>query len=94
MIRRLYPSLFNYLSSKARVFFRKHSLPRWMVFAFDAGAVFLTFLFSYVLRYNFVLDDFSMLMALKQSLLVVGVFSVFELVFRILCRFNPTYDHS
>jgi len=81
MIKRLYPSLFNYLSSKARVFFRKHSLPRWMVFAFDAGAVFLTFLFSYVLRFNFVLDDFSMVMAFKQALLVVGVFSVFELVF-------------
>ena len=53
-----------------------------MVFAFDGTAVFLTFLFSYLLRFNFVIEDFNLAMALKQSLLVVGVFSVSELVFR------------
>lgn len=81
-MRKLSPFLYDYLSSRARVFFRKHSLPRWMVFAFDGTAVFLTFLFSYLLRFNFVIEDFNLAMALKQSLLVVGVFSVSELVFR------------
>ena len=82
IMRKLAPDLFDYLSSKARVVFRKHSLPRWMVFSFDAGAVFLTFFFSYLLRYNFELTDFSMGLALKQAILVVVVYCVFELVFR------------
>ena len=53
-----------------------------MVFAFDAGAVFLTFLFSYILRFNFEIHDFELTLALKQSLLVVAIYSGFELIFR------------
>jgi FlaA1/EpsC-like NDP-sugar epimerase len=81
-MKKLHTNLVDYLSQKSRVFFRKHSLPRWMVFAFDGGAVILTFLFSYILRYNFELQAFSFALAIKQSLLVLGVFSVFELLFR------------
>ena len=81
-MRKLYPDLFEYMSSRARGIFRNHSLPRWMVFAFDSGAVFLTFFFSYLLRFNFELGAFSLEMALKQSILVVGVYSGFELIFR------------
>lgn len=81
-MRKLYPDMFEYLSSKARGIFRNHSLPRWMVFAFDTGAVFLTFLFSYLLRFNFEIGAFSVDMALKQSILVMGVYSGFELIFR------------
>jgi FlaA1/EpsC-like NDP-sugar epimerase len=81
-MRKHYPDLFEYLSSKARVIFRNHSLPRWMVFTFDIGAVFLTFLFSYVLRFNFELGAFNLEMALKQSILVVVVYSLFEVVYR------------
>jgi FlaA1/EpsC-like NDP-sugar epimerase len=81
-MRKLHPDLFDYLSSRARVIFRKHSLPKWMVFGFDIGAVFLTFFFSYLLRFNFEIPDFSMELALKQSILVVGVYSGFELIYR------------
>ncbi len=81
-MKKLYPVLFEHLSSKARFFFRKHSLPRWMVFSFDCGATLVTFLFSYLLRFNFVMGDFSIEMALKQSLLVLGVYMVFEVVYR------------
>lgn len=81
-MKALYLDIFNLMSQRSRAFFRKHSLPRWMVFAFDAGAVFLTFLFSYILRYNFVLQDFELNLAMKQSLLVVGVYCGFELLFR------------
>ena len=81
-MRKLYPDLFEYMSSRARGIFRNHSLPRWMVFAFDSGAVFLTFFFSYLLRFNFELGAFSLEMALKQSILVLGVYSGFELIFR------------
>ncbi len=81
-MKKLHTNLVDYLSQKSRVFFRKHSLPRWMVFAFDGGAVILTFLFSYILRYNFELQAFSFALAIKQSLLVLGVFSIFEFIFR------------
>ena len=81
-MRKLYPDLFDYLSLRARVIFRNHSLPRWMVFTFDMGAVFLTFLFSYILRFNFELGAFSLEMAIKQSILVVGVYAFFETIYR------------
>jgi FlaA1/EpsC-like NDP-sugar epimerase len=53
-----------------------------MVFSFDAGAVFLTFLFSYVLRHNFEMGEFTMGIALRQSIVVVGIYCGFELLFR------------
>jgi len=80
-MKALYSDFFNFMSLKSRDFFRKHSLPRWMVFAFDAGGVFITFLFAYVLRSNFVFE-FPLDTALRQGLVVVGVFSIFELIFR------------
>jgi FlaA1/EpsC-like NDP-sugar epimerase len=81
-MKALYSDFFSFVSLKSRDFFRKHSLPRWMVFAFDAGAVFLTFIFSYLLRHNFVMGEFTMDIALKQSIVVVGVYCGFELLFR------------
>ncbi|MCK4993055.1 MAG: polysaccharide biosynthesis protein, partial [Bacteroidales bacterium] len=81
-MKALYLDIFNLMSQRSRAFFRKHSLPRWMVFAFDGGAVFLTFLFSYVLRYNFEVDSFNIGMAVNQSILVAAVFCGFELIFR------------
>jgi FlaA1/EpsC-like NDP-sugar epimerase len=81
-MKTIYLNIFDHLSKKARAFFRKHSLPRWMVFAFDAGAVFFTFIFSYILRFNFVVVDFELSLALKQSILAVGVYCGFELIFR------------
>ena len=80
-MKALYSDFFNFISLKSRDFFRKHSLPRWMVFAFDGSVVFVTFLFAYVLRFNFVLE-FPLGTALRQGLVVVGVFSLFELIFR------------
>ena len=80
-MKALYSDFFNFISLKSRDFFRKHSLPRWMVFAFDGSVVFITFLFAYVLRFNFVLE-FPLGTALRQGLVVVGVFSIFELIFR------------
>ncbi len=81
-MKALYSNLFDILSLKSRAFFRKHSLPRWMVFTFDSGAAFLTFLFAYVLRFNFEVSAFNLEMALTQSLLIVFVYGGFELCFR------------
>ena len=81
-MKTVYSNILSILAHRARVFFRKHSLPRWMVFAFDAVTVFFTFLLSYLLRYNFVIDELTFLLALRQSVIIVGVYCGFEIVFR------------
>lgn len=78
----LYTNIFDRLSIKSRGFFRKHSLPRWMVFSFDTVAVFITYLFAYILRYNFDLSQFHLMFAVTQSLLIVVAYGLLEVVFR------------
>ena len=76
------PKLIGYIRSQTRILFNRHSLPRWSVFLLDGGAAFITFIFAYVLRFNFepFVIDFGL--AFMQSLIVVGVYSGFELIFR------------
>ncbi|MEN8228954.1 MAG: nucleoside-diphosphate sugar epimerase/dehydratase [Bacteroidota bacterium] len=68
--------------SKAKTLFSRHSLPRWLVFASDGGAVFLTFIFSYLLRHNFNLDAFETGLAIEQSILVTIVYCGFEFIYK------------
>jgi FlaA1/EpsC-like NDP-sugar epimerase len=75
-------SIKEYLYSEARVIFCNHSLPRWMVFLFDGSAVFLTFIFSYILRFNFEPEVIDFGVAFRQSLIVMAIYCVFELIFR------------
>ncbi len=72
------------LSLRARVLsiFSKYSIPRWTVFVLDASAVFLTFLFAYALRFNFIISDFNTNLAIIHGLIVLFVFALFELIFR------------
>ncbi len=72
----------NKLRSKARIVFRKYSLPRWLVLLFDESTVFLTFIFAYLLRFNFEAQVVDFVLVFKQSLVVLTVFGGFELVFR------------
>jgi FlaA1/EpsC-like NDP-sugar epimerase len=62
--------------------FREHSLPRWIVLLIDICAVFLTFLLAYILRYNFELNTFSLLFALKQGFLVCSAYLLLMLLFK------------
>ena len=62
--------------------FRQYSLPRWLVLIIDVTAVFLTFLFAYVLRYNFVPHQFSFRMSVNQGLLVCLVYLIFMIIFK------------
>jgi len=72
----------EHLRSKARNLFNKHSLPRWSVFLFDGSAVVITFIFAYFLRYNFEFEAIDFGLAFNQSLLAMGVFCGFSLIFR------------
>ena len=68
-------------SSGAMILFNNLSLPRWLVFLFVGIAIFVTFIFAYILRFNFILAiDFGLI--LKHSLLVLWVYFGFEVIFR------------
>lgn len=83
MILSIHTKLVEYLrsSSGARILFTNRKLPRWLVFLFAGIAIFITFLFAYILRFNFNLA-IGFGLALKQSLLVLGVYFGFEAILR------------
>jgi FlaA1/EpsC-like NDP-sugar epimerase len=62
--------------------FKNHSLPRWLVFIIDSGAVFFSFLIAYMLRYNFEVSALNISTVFRQSYLVLFVYVVFILVFK------------
>jgi FlaA1/EpsC-like NDP-sugar epimerase len=76
-----YSKLIELLRDKALALFRKHSVPRWMVFLQDNLAVFFSFLFAYLLRFNFVLNDFALNQAIHYALLTVIIYAAFALIF-------------
>jgi FlaA1/EpsC-like NDP-sugar epimerase len=79
---KIYPKWLEFLRIKAIELFQRYSIPRWIVFGLDNLAVFLIFLFAYILRFNFVLTDFEPKLALTRHLLAVSIYAAFELVFR------------
>ena len=62
--------------------FRNHSLPRWVVLIIDLIAVFLTFLFSYMLRYNLEPYTFNLVLAIEQGFAVCIIYLGFMLIFK------------
>lgn len=62
--------------------FHKYSVPRWMLFIHDTSAVFLTFLFAYLLRYNLIISDISWHLLIIHGLIALFVYTVFILIFR------------
>ena len=62
--------------------FKNHSLPRWLVFIIDSGAVFFSFLIAYMLRYNFEVSALNISTVFRQSYLVLFVYVIFILVFK------------
>ncbi len=76
-----YEKLVKFLQEKVSWIFQHYSLPRWMVFAMDSIAVFICFIFAYLLRFNFVLADFTLSLALYHAIITVCIYSVFSLVY-------------
>ena len=62
--------------------FKNHSLPRWLVFLIDSGTVFFSFLFAFLLRYNFEVYIFDISIVFRQAFLVSVVYAIFILVFK------------
>ncbi len=70
------------LQLMAKEYFKKHSLPRWLVFSIDASAVFISFIFAYLLRFNFEQAPIDFGMAFLQATIVLGAYCSFEYLFR------------
>jgi FlaA1/EpsC-like NDP-sugar epimerase len=77
-----YPKWLLYLRIKAFFLFSKYSIPRWIVFLADNLAIFLVFLFSYLLRFNFDVVAINTNIAILHGLITLFVYAVFSLVFR------------
>jgi FlaA1/EpsC-like NDP-sugar epimerase len=75
-----YPGIKEFIRSKASEYFHRYSLPRWMLFIHDTFSVFFAFLFAYLLRYNFIPDDFPFDTAVIHGLIALFVYTVIMLV--------------
>jgi FlaA1/EpsC-like NDP-sugar epimerase len=62
--------------------FSKYSVPRWMVFVTDNLAVFIVFLFAYVLRFNFNIAAINSTIAINHGLVALFIYAVFSIIFR------------
>ena len=82
MLFNKYQELHEFFRAKASNFFHKYSVPRWMLFIHDITAVFLTFLFAYLLRYNLIPADFPRHLAIIQALITLSVYTIFMIIFR------------
>ncbi len=74
-------NLIERLQEKIRELINKYSIPRWAVFGFDVFSVFITFLIAYLLRFNFMLDEFNHMHTFYHGLLTVTIYAVFSIVF-------------
>ncbi len=81
-MRFIYSKWMLVLRSQVMRLFRNYSMPKWMVFILDLAAVFLAFLFSYIVRFNFEFNAINFDLVFKQSLVVLSVFALFEIVFK------------
>lgn len=61
---------------------RKNFLPRWFVFIQDSGAVFITFILAYLLRFNLNPSGFDTIRAVEHAGIALAVFSVSYLLFK------------
>jgi FlaA1/EpsC-like NDP-sugar epimerase len=77
-----YPRWSLYLRDKTLILFSKYSIPRWMVFVTDNLAVFLIFLFAYLLRFNFNVAGINPAIIIDHGLIALFVYAVFSLIFR------------
>jgi FlaA1/EpsC-like NDP-sugar epimerase len=76
------PLRHEFLRIKVTELFQRYSVPRWVVFIEDNFVVFASFMLAYLLRYNFVLSDFSMHLALMHAFVTLSIYGTFSLVFR------------
>jgi len=70
------------IRSEVMRIFKNYSLPRWMVFILDSGAIFLSFLFAYIVRFNFEFAAIDFELVFGQAFVVVLIYSLFEILYK------------
>ena len=76
-----YQQFENLLRQKTLRMFMRYSMPRGIVFLIDNSAVFLIFLFAYLVRYNFASAEIELNETIIQGLIATGVYLIFSLLF-------------
>lgn len=76
------PSIVNILIEKLLKFMAAKILSRWVILSKDIIIVWLSFLFAYVLRFNFVLTDVFSYENIRNSFVFVAVFTGYFLIFK------------
>ena len=74
--------MINTIKRKIFQIFREHSLPRWLVLLIDMATVYFSFLIAYMLRYNFEVYPWIILIVFRQAFIVLAVYTLFMLVFK------------
>lgn len=74
--------MINVLIEKLLKFMAAKILSRWVILSKDIIIVWLSFLFAYVLRFNFVLTDVLWYEIFRNSFIFVAVFTVYFLIFK------------
>ena len=77
-----HPEYRERLRSKVSIIFHTYSVPRWMLFIHDTSAVFIFFVFAYLLRYNLVTNDLSGHLVIIHGLITLFVYTLFILILR------------
>lgn len=77
-----YYKLKDRLRRKVLKIFLRYNLPRWVVFTLDNILVFLLFLFSFLVRLNFVSEEMNIVYSAVQGLIVSGIYMIFSLIFK------------
>jgi len=72
----------DFFRRKALKVFLNFSMPKWVVFAIDSTAVFLVFLFAYLVRFNFASVEIDLFRAVAEGLIVTSVYMLFSLILR------------
>lgn len=76
------PGMLNILIEKLLKFMAAKILSRWVILSKDIIIVWLSFLFAYVLRFNFVLTEVFSYENIRNSFVFVAVFTGYFLIFK------------
>lgn len=77
-----FPSVLNNLIEKLLKFMAAKILSRWVILSKDIIIVWLSFMFAYVLRFNFVLTDVFLYENIRNSFIFLAVFIGYFLIFK------------
>lgn len=63
-------------------FYRKYSLPRWLVLIIDLTVVFISFFLACLLRFNFTIGSVTLFQFTYQAAFALGVYGLFMVLFQ------------